>query len=112
MTRKFDRVASFYDRLVNLVFGNSLHEAQSLHLSEIESGESVLVIGGGTGSILSEIPEGAMVTYLDASEQMTTAAKKYPADEYLTIDFLEWDVERKFDWIIAPFFFLLPFNQL
>jgi tRNA (cmo5U34)-methyltransferase len=84
----FDRVASFYDALSRLVFGPALRQAQQAALAGLPDGSPhVLILGGGTGWVLTEILRlrpAATVLYLEASPRMLAKARTrllrdYPA---------------------------------
>ena len=47
MMPDYDRIASIYDPLAKLVFGNSLERAKKTHLEYLKAGTKVLVVGGG-----------------------------------------------------------------
>ena len=70
----FDRVASFYDALARLVFGNALRQAQQAALVGLPTGApKVLIMGGGTGWILEEVLRRcphAQILYVEASAAM------------------------------------------
>jgi len=69
----FDYIAPFYDRLVQLVFGEELLRIQKRFLSDIPKTSHILIVGGGTGQILIEVLKkvpNAKVCYLEASEKM------------------------------------------
>jgi tRNA (cmo5U34)-methyltransferase len=75
----FDRIAPFYDNLVKLVFGRSMHRAQTWFLKDIAQGSHVLILGGGTGWLLAELMAlnpHCKVVYIDASLKMVQLAKK------------------------------------
>ena len=75
----FDRVAWCYDALTSLVFGPALRRAQRAALAGLPQGAPhVLVLGGGTGWVLTEVlrrrPQ-ATVLYLEASPRMLARAR-------------------------------------
>jgi len=76
----FDRVAAFYDPLARLVYGRALQNAQQAALTVgLPAGEpQVLLIGGGTGWVLTEVlrqrPQ-ARILYLEASPQMLAKSR-------------------------------------
>jgi len=75
----FDRIAPIYDLLSRLVFGRSIIDAQVHFLNRIPQGSKILILGGGTGWILSEIFEqsaGHEIWYIDSSKNMIARAKK------------------------------------
>ena len=75
----FDHIAPLYDRLVRLIFGNAMYQAQTRYLNEIEGNSSVLILGGGTGWLLAELlslKPSCSVVYIDASNQMIERARQ------------------------------------
>jgi ubiquinone/menaquinone biosynthesis C-methylase UbiE len=67
----YNYIASFYDRLCQLVFGQSVKNAQIASLGFIPPTSNVLIVGAGTGWILEEINKihqnGLSITYIDIS---------------------------------------------
>jgi ubiquinone/menaquinone biosynthesis C-methylase UbiE len=79
----FNAVASFYDRLAEMVFGGAIKRAQTAYLETISPGANVLILGGGTGWILMElfaINPTCKVWYIDASSRMIDLAKRTVQD--------------------------------
>jgi len=81
----FNRIALVYDSLSRIVFGRRLQRAQALFLNQIPSadasgtGASVLVLGGGTGEILTAIfarQPGCHVLFLEPSARMVSQATR------------------------------------
>lgn len=75
----FDAVAWCYDALAGAVFGPALKRAQRAALAGLPVGAPrVLILGGGTGWVLTEVlklrPE-ATVLYLEASTRMLARAQ-------------------------------------
>lgn len=104
----FDKVARFYDRLAQLVYGKTLLNAKSHFLDQIREGDRVLIIGGGTGEILPLLPSSCQVTFLDPSTNMIEVAVKRekPIETTFVSQILEnFESSGKFDVIIANFFF-------
>ena len=87
----FDRVAWCYDWLAALVFGPALRRAQRAALAGLPPGAPhVLVLGGGTGWVLTEIwrlRPRAIVLYLDASAAMLARARRRPAGQAAQVEF-------------------------
>ncbi|MCP4460051.1 MAG: class I SAM-dependent methyltransferase [Cytophagales bacterium] len=100
----FNFIAPFYDLLARSFFGKSLREAQQFHLGEIESKSTVLILGGGTGKIIDWLPDGYEITYLEQSEAMMKRAMKRGRAHFIHTDFQNHSVDKKFDWVICPFF--------
>lgn len=75
---RFNWIAPGYDKLVKLVFGETLHEAQLYFVNEIGSSDHVLILGGGSGEFLSSLLKARPlihVTYIEASSEMLAMAK-------------------------------------
>ncbi len=100
----FDLVAPYYDFLVRIIFGKTLWSAQQIHLDKIKRKDRVLILGGGTGRILKWLPENCKITYLDMSERMIKRAKRNGKAKFITTNFLSFNVDEEFDWILCPFF--------
>lgn len=70
----FDKVALVYDLLAKIAFGKKIKKAQHHYLSLIPDNSHVLIIGGGTGWILTDIlslkKNIQHITYLEASVAM------------------------------------------
>ena len=108
MSTNFDRVAFVYDRLAKLIFGRSTHAAQDCFLEEVPLSASVLILGGGSGRVLTELlsrKPAAKITYLEASQAMVDLTKERLMDwpeakvklikgteQYLTKDHYQFDV--------------------
>ena len=105
----FNFIAPFYNFLQRLIFGNRLQKAQSFFLNEIEPSSTVLVIGGGSGEIISSIFQVSIpekVVFIEQSSKMIELAKpkvKNNKVEFACSDILEWDNDEKFDVIVLPF---------
>lgn len=73
----FDKIAWLYDPLARLFFGDRLIRAQSALLHHIKPKSRVLILGGGTGAIVSELLErqpDCQITFVDASQAMLRRA--------------------------------------
>lgn len=107
-SNNFDRVARFYDTLASLLFSD-LQRSQSYFLPVINATSSVLIVGGGTGQLLKQLPKGVRVTYLDLSEKMMQLARKQTKEASLSVDFRHGDFlsatfSYQYDVVIMPFF--------
>jgi ubiquinone/menaquinone biosynthesis C-methylase UbiE len=109
----YDNAAGFYDVLSRFVFGKSLIRAQQALLTFIKPNSDVLIVGGGTGSILEELaevhPAGLKITYVEISAKMIKLAQKrdWKQNEVL---FLHTAIEEyipvgQFDVIMTAFLF-------
>ena len=114
MRRGYDTVASFYDALAGLIFGDVQLQAQEYLLSHIPPNSNVLIVGGGSGWILDAInklhPSGLTITYIDASRGMMALAKQRATAGH-SITFIADSIENiklgdgSFDIVITPFLF-------
>lgn len=105
----FNFIAPFYNFLQRLIFGNHLQKAQSFFLNEIKPSSTVLIIGGGSGEIISSIFQVSIpekVVFVEQSSKMIELAKpkvKNNKVEFVCSDILDWDNDEKFDVIVLPF---------
>jgi phosphatidylethanolamine/phosphatidyl-N-methylethanolamine N-methyltransferase len=81
---KYKRLAPFYDKFM----GNSLfRKARQQAFSEIEvkQGDSMLLVGVGTGEDFPFLPTEAVITGIDLSEDMLKIAKGKKIDRDITL---------------------------
>ena len=121
----FNRLSPFYDALAFIFFGRSLWRAQSHFISSLPRVNNVLIIGGGTGKILTHLISHNIAHryyYLDISNEMVKRAgertrKEFPS-EYGRIVFHAGTVHdippnESFDIIITPFVLdVIPSGEL
>ena len=108
----FDAVAGFYDKLSMLVFGTAMRRAQTTHLHDIPPGSKVLILGGGTGWLLSElfaVNPTCKVWYIDASSRMISLSKRAMQNSTQEIVFIHGTEEAipigvTFDAVITHFY--------
>ena len=113
MKRSYNLIVPFYDKLVKLIYGNALRNAQTLYLPLIPAYSTILIAGGGTGWILEEItkihPQGLSIDYLDISSKMIAQAKKKLIGKnevnFINQSILTWQPDKTYDVILTPFFF-------
>lgn len=77
--RGFDLLAPIYDRFASLVYGSAIREAPLVFLKAIPSTGQVLILGGGTGWLLTELLEthpDCHVWYIEASAKMLEQARQ------------------------------------
>ncbi|MBI1768450.1 MAG: class I SAM-dependent methyltransferase [Bacteroidetes bacterium] len=107
----FDKIAFAYDRLARVVFGKSIIDSQKYFLEKIPHRSKLLILGGGTGWILTEIfkvKSDIEICYIEASEKMIAIAKeKTKQDE--RIQFVcgtenEIPKDEQFDFVITNFY--------
>ena len=106
----FDRIAFVYDTLKQLVFGQSLRQAQSYLIAYIPAKSNVLVVGGGTGEVISDIlkeKEVRSITYVELSEVMLNSAKdkamSSPNINFVLGSAHQLNDDQAYDAILTPF---------
>ncbi|QCK13818.1 class I SAM-dependent methyltransferase [Mangrovivirga cuniculi] len=106
----YDKIASFYDQLGQLVFNGALKKAQ-VELLNGYKGKNILIIGAGTGSALKdfEADQFESIDLLDISEQMhdrffDTGISKSPNINYFLKDGRIPDLQKHYELIMFPFF--------
>lgn len=113
MAGNYNNSAFFYDGLSRVVYGDALVKAQIYFLPNIPANATVLIVGGGTGQILSDIAKihssGLSITYVEISARMTALSQKRNAGQN-QIEFINQPIEQVepnpiFDVIITPFLF-------
>jgi len=79
----FDRLATLYDPLARMIYGQSIVQAQTCFLDVIPSFSKVLIVGGGTGWLLTKLlqdhPE-CEVWYIESSVNMLSMAARKSMD--------------------------------
>lgn len=115
MQNDFNFVAPFYDQLARLVFGSAIRKAQTWLLPFIPENARVLILGGGTGWLLTEMltqTNAGRILYLEASEKMLQRSKKRyassPGNSKTQVEFrlgTEKDLlpAETFEVIVTPF---------
>lgn len=115
IARGFDFIAPYYDFCSNLIFGKSLLRAQYRYFKSIETADSVLILGGGTGELLlplSKYIQFEHLTYLDISPRMISLAVQHGGslriDAENKIEFIAGSTEllpenKRYSLIITPF---------
>ncbi len=104
----FDLIAPLYDFLARLVFGNVLLNSQTAFLKEIQNGDRVLVLGGGTGRLLEHISaDNVVIDYVEPSTKMIERAKKRKCSCEVEFHHQRFEVYQsigQYDVILCPFF--------
>jgi ubiquinone/menaquinone biosynthesis C-methylase UbiE len=75
----FDRLAPIYDSLARMIYGKSIVQAQTCFLGIIPPLSKVLILGGGTGWLLTELLRDhptCEVWYIESSANMLSMAIK------------------------------------
>lgn len=106
----FDRLAPYYDLLSRLIYRGEIQNAQTQFLHKIPCGSDVLILGGGTGWIVSAIRNvqpDCRICFIDSASGMIEQAKK-KNPEIQQVTFIQGTVadipSKKFSVIILPFF--------
>lgn len=75
----FNRLAPIYDPLKRLVFGDAIYRSAARYLNAIPAGARVLVIGGGTGEVLTALmasDPSCEIWFIEASSEMLRRAQQ------------------------------------
>lgn len=112
MVNNYDGIARIYRPIKRLIFGEQLDIASSFFFNKIGAHEHILIVGGGSGEILRNIPADVNVTYIEKSHLMIRYAKRFESENvhFHCGDFLQFESAKKFDSIVCPFF-LDVFNR-
>ena len=117
----FDRLSGVYDILGLICFGNTLNQSQYYFLNKIPSVDQILVVGGGTGSLLIKLLDifpTAHITWVDISPKMIEKTKARVKEVYPSqvdqINFINGilsdSYDKKFD-LICCMYILDCFNE-
>lgn len=111
MKNNFDVITPWYDRIGRLIFGNTLIRSQSASLSYIKEGDDILILGGGSGHILTAIDHldvKVNITYIELSSQMIKLAQARQPFKNIAIKFINTDALQtqlpKADVVITNYF--------
>lgn len=110
ISKGFDFLAPFYDRLARLFIGKSIVISQLYFLKHFKKCKHLLILGGGTGwlldSLCKECPD-VCIDYIDVSPSMMNEAKKRARNNQ-RINFIqgtEDDIpDRLYDGVITNFY--------
>ena len=113
MGNNYNSIANIYDVLSRIVFGKSIMKAQIFLLKYIPGNSRVLIVGGGTGWILSELSKmyekGIEITYVEKSAKMIALSKQkniqHNSVEFINAGIEEFSTGKKFDIIFTAFLF-------
>lgn len=104
---EFDLVASIYDFLASVVFGDQLNDAQREYLGSILPDNDVLVLGGGTGKLIPYLPASRSIDFVEKSGGMLKRARNQSTNNtinFINDDFLTYTSDKQYNVIICPFF--------
>lgn len=79
ISRGYNRLAPFYTVSAKLVFGNTLQRAQEFFLDQIRDSDHVLILGGGSGELLTALLRQhprVKIDYVDISPRMIELARR------------------------------------
>ncbi|MEM7513242.1 MAG: class I SAM-dependent methyltransferase, partial [Bacteroidota bacterium] len=111
----FDRIAFIYDWLARLVYGDGILHAATLGMTEVREGDKVLILGGGSGKLLSYFrPKhfpGEIVYVEPSREMMAKAQKVWNSLEGSAQYSIQWVLDtddfvqgkEEYDVLITPF---------
>src|SRR5258707_4902020 len=116
----FNKIAFLYDRIARLVYSKRIIDSQKYFLNKIPMDSNILILGGGTGWILTEIfkiKNEVNICYIEASERMIAMAKeKFENDNRVQfIHGTENDIPSRkyFDVVVTNFYLdLFPDDSL
>lgn len=108
----YNLIAPYYLFFVKLVFGDLLFKAQTHFLTKKLDPAQILIVGGGSGELLSfclnQYPT-TRITYVESSSKMIELSeKRVSTQDQKRVDFkcksiFEWDTNQKFDLVVLPF---------
>lgn len=103
----FDPVARPYDALAELVYWGAIQQSRKYFVEEINANSTILVVGGGTGEILEELPSGLFVDYVEPSAAMIRKASGR-RHKLAHINFIQCELSKiksgqQYDWIICNY---------
>lgn len=106
----FNRLSPAYDLLARIFFGRKLEHSQTSFLTELKKCRTALILGGGTGLLLSEMLRmniAAHYVYVDISDKMIAKAQKRTAGRNNMVEFTCGsypDIPNKqFDLVVTPY---------
>ena len=113
MRNNYDPIATYYDRIHHLFYGQAEVNAQVELLDYVRPGDRLLIVGGGTGWILEKLaaifPSGLEITYIESSARMMELTKTRQCGRNrvtLVMERVEgWRAEMEYDCILTGFFF-------
>ena len=112
----FDGITWCYDFMAKLIFWGRLHRASIQWLDILNSSDTVVVLGGGSGKILRYLTHVESVIYIEKSHKMIKLAKVSAPEnvQFICADFLKYALKSESTHVvICPFFLdLFAPNQL
>src|SRR5690554_1449726 len=109
----YDRIAKVYDP-ISRILGSTYFSSKYLFLEEIEAGDKVLYLGGGTGVnlpfVVKRVGASGKVIYMESSAEMIKKAKRrIPVSLLHRIKFLQQSdfteiPNEKYDKVLTQYF--------
>lgn len=108
----FDRIAPYYERLLNFSIGRWVEQSQIYFVDQYLVNKEILIYGGGSGKLLRFIEDNINVKkvyYVDFSPKMIELSKQRISDsfqqkiEFICSDYTRIPKEISVDVIMAPY---------
>jgi len=110
-TGNFNAISWYYDALARVVFRNKIYRSQIEFLDTIATGSKVLIIGGGTGWIISEVykrVKNPNVYFIEKSNRFIAKAVKKAGSlhnvNFINGSFPNHKIDCQFDVVISNFY--------
>lgn len=103
----FNALVPFYDALASVVFFGAINRSHKHLTSFVKPNSKILILGGGTGKLLEYLDSTVSVKYVELSTAMTVQAKARNTAakvDFIEADFLKWESDQEYDYILCPFF--------
>ena len=103
----FDGITWCYDFMAKLIFWGRLHRASIQWFDTLNTSDTVVVLGGGSGKILKYLTHVEAVIYIEKSHKMIKLAKLSAPEnvQFICADFLKYDLNSESTHVvICPFF--------
>lgn len=98
--KKYDQISEWWNHEIARINPGIDYVKRGMEF--IAQNSKVLDIGCGSGRLIELFKKNHQVTGIDLSIEMIKMAKtKHPAVEFICGDFLEWNTQETFDYIIA-----------
>ena len=103
----FDGITRFYDFMAKFIFWDRLHRASIKWLDTLNTSDTIVVLGGGSGKILKHLAHVKSVIYIEKSTKMINLAKVSAPEnvQFICADFLKYALKSEStNVVICPFF--------
>ena len=105
--KSFDRISRVYDLLTFIIFFGRIKKANTDLVPFVKAKANILVIGGGSGTVLTRFDKNSRIDYVDDSINMIRIAKRRKIKVFVRfhhMKFEDYQTEIKYDAVICPFF--------